>query len=166
MNWDAIGAVAELLAAIGVIVSFVYLAGQIRQNTHSQRRSNLGDTASDLAATMRCIAADSELASLMLRALTDLSSLDAVERYRFDAFFYTWLAAFERALLDARDGEYPEELLVPLKAAIAGYLRSDGGRAWWAERRIWFTPFGQQAIASIINDQTLDHHTAGPHLAV
>lgn len=30
MNWDALGAVAELLAAIGVIVSLVYLASQIR----------------------------------------------------------------------------------------------------------------------------------------
>jgi len=30
MNWDALGAFAELLAAIGVIVSLVYLASQIR----------------------------------------------------------------------------------------------------------------------------------------
>jgi hypothetical protein len=30
MNWDAIGAIAELLGAIGVIASLVYLAGQIR----------------------------------------------------------------------------------------------------------------------------------------
>ena len=32
MNWDAIGAVAELLGAIGVIASLAYLATQIRQN--------------------------------------------------------------------------------------------------------------------------------------
>jgi len=30
MNWDAIGAIAELLGAIGVIASLVYLATQIR----------------------------------------------------------------------------------------------------------------------------------------
>lgn len=30
MNWDALGAVAELLAAIGVVVSLVYPASQIR----------------------------------------------------------------------------------------------------------------------------------------
>jgi hypothetical protein len=32
MNWDAIGAIAELLGAIGVIASLVYLATQIRQS--------------------------------------------------------------------------------------------------------------------------------------
>ncbi len=30
MNWDAIGAIAELLGAVGVIASLVYLATQIR----------------------------------------------------------------------------------------------------------------------------------------
>ena len=29
MNWDAIGAIAELLGAVGVIASLVYLATQI-----------------------------------------------------------------------------------------------------------------------------------------
>ena len=33
MNWEAIGAIGEVLGAIGVIVTLGYLAIQIRQNT-------------------------------------------------------------------------------------------------------------------------------------
>ncbi len=33
MNWDAIGAVGEIVGAAGVILSLVYLAAQIRHNT-------------------------------------------------------------------------------------------------------------------------------------
>jgi len=33
MNWEAIGAIGEVLGALGVIVTLVYLAFQIRQNT-------------------------------------------------------------------------------------------------------------------------------------
>jgi len=33
MNWDAIGSVADLLGAAGVIVSLIYLSHQIRTNT-------------------------------------------------------------------------------------------------------------------------------------
>ena len=33
MNWDVIGSVAELLGAMGVIVSLLYLSYQIRSNT-------------------------------------------------------------------------------------------------------------------------------------
>lgn len=35
MSWDAIGALAELIGALGVIASLVYLASQIRQNNKS-----------------------------------------------------------------------------------------------------------------------------------
>ena len=34
MNWEAIGAIGELAGAIGVIVTLVYLAIQIRQNSY------------------------------------------------------------------------------------------------------------------------------------
>ena len=37
MNWEAIGAIGEVLGAIGVIVTLVYLAGQLRQNTKELR---------------------------------------------------------------------------------------------------------------------------------
>ncbi len=37
MNWEAIQAVAELVAATGVILSLIYLSVQVRQNTQSIR---------------------------------------------------------------------------------------------------------------------------------
>ena len=37
MNWEAIGAIGEILGAIGVIVTLGYLAVQIRQNVHLMR---------------------------------------------------------------------------------------------------------------------------------
>ena len=33
MNWEALGAVAELLGAIGVIVTLIYLSRQISHNS-------------------------------------------------------------------------------------------------------------------------------------
>lgn len=34
MNWEAIGAIAELLGAVGVSLSLVYLAVQVRHNSY------------------------------------------------------------------------------------------------------------------------------------
>lgn len=33
MNWDAIGAIGEVVGALAVVISLVYLALQIRQNS-------------------------------------------------------------------------------------------------------------------------------------
>ena len=41
MEWDAVGAIAELMGAIAVLVTVGYLAVQIRQNTLSSESSGL-----------------------------------------------------------------------------------------------------------------------------
>ncbi len=41
MNWDAIGAIGEILGALGVLVTLVYLATQIRENTRSLQAVSL-----------------------------------------------------------------------------------------------------------------------------
>ncbi len=51
MNWDAIGAVSEVAAAIGVVVSLVYLAVQIRENTRSSRSATRQSIVESVIAT-------------------------------------------------------------------------------------------------------------------
>ncbi len=40
MDWNALGAIGEVGGAIGVIVTLVYLAGQLRQNTNALRSAS------------------------------------------------------------------------------------------------------------------------------
>ncbi len=37
MNWEAISAVSEIIGAVAVVVSLIYVAAQIRQNTRMMR---------------------------------------------------------------------------------------------------------------------------------
>ena len=39
MNWDAISTIAEVVSAIAVVVSLIYLAIQLRSNTRALRAS-------------------------------------------------------------------------------------------------------------------------------
>jgi hypothetical protein len=41
MNWEAIGAIGELIGAVVVVVSLVYLAAQVRQDTEQARLSSV-----------------------------------------------------------------------------------------------------------------------------
>lgn len=44
MNWDAVGSIAELLGATGVIVSLLYLSYQIRTNTKTIKAESSNNT--------------------------------------------------------------------------------------------------------------------------
>ena len=67
MNWEALGALAESLGAVGVIVTLVYLAFQIRQNTTAiQGQADMDYTQEIVARTAR-LTNDPKLQSLFLK---------------------------------------------------------------------------------------------------
>ena len=46
MNWEAIGAIGEVIGALAVVASLIYLASQIRQNNKLARNDSLQTVAS------------------------------------------------------------------------------------------------------------------------
>jgi hypothetical protein len=77
MNWEALGAIGELSGAAGVVITLVYLAIQIRQNTQSMeegRRLALAQTyqmRADALQSMVVHAASSEIGRIIVK-LTQL----------------------------------------------------------------------------------------------
>ena len=45
MNWDVIGVVAEVLGASGVVVSLIYLTGQVRAQNRESRLAAMHEIA-------------------------------------------------------------------------------------------------------------------------
>ena len=89
MNWEAVGATGEVVGAVAVLITLVYFAAQIRQNTRQ-----IGDTTKALrlnsrGATQpafsrwRHLVSGAETADLYLRGCTDYASLSRPERFRF-----------------------------------------------------------------------------------
>ncbi len=86
MNWDAIGAVGEVVGGVAVIATLLYLAVQIRQNAQSVRNAASLSVNEGLAEINRRLSNDSEFADLWLRGLKDYRGLTNVERARFAAY--------------------------------------------------------------------------------
>lgn len=91
MNWDAIGAIGEVVGAVAVVASLVYLARQIRQNSSLVEQSALatGAEAAALSAghgadAFRRIASDPELSRIWRVGTTRPDELQEDEAYRFD----------------------------------------------------------------------------------
>jgi len=82
---DDLGNIGEFVGAIGVIVSFVYLAIQIRQNTRTIRTSNYESVMNGMREYHALIAQDGELADIYMRGSEDLSSLEPREIVRLHA---------------------------------------------------------------------------------
>ena len=71
MNWEAIGAVGEILGAIGVIATLGYLAAQIRQNTRSSRDAASRASFDTVTRINLMLVENPEVADLAVRARFD-----------------------------------------------------------------------------------------------
>ncbi|MFT7651940.1 MAG: hypothetical protein ACI9UU_001047 [Candidatus Azotimanducaceae bacterium] len=64
MNWDSLGAIAELAGAVGVIGSLIYLGSQIRQNSRHIESSIYQSTNDVFVEFFSNLATDKHLADI------------------------------------------------------------------------------------------------------
>ncbi len=164
MNWEAIGAIAELLGAIGVILSLAYLAVQIRQNTrqlgeHSRelRIAAIDAIANSFSRFRDPLIRDPELAALWLRGVKDYDGLDDVERIRIGRLMQELFFAHQNTWSRYQEGAITEAAWRDHRQAIATNLQHPGIRSWWALTRAIFADEFEEVIEELLREST---HTA------
>lgn len=146
MNWDAIGAIGEVGGAVAVVVSLVYVAYQIRQNTRALR-SSTGQAMLDYgAATAQSVTIHRELAELARRGEEEPESLDSVDWYRFVNLSILRFAAWEQAFLNHREGLLDEERWRAWEGANRHLFDNPGTRRFWEQNRPVHSPSFQSYI--------------------
>jgi hypothetical protein len=139
MNWDAVAAVGEMVGALAVVISLVFVGIQVRQNTVVAGRSNARQTATDHQRSLENFLEET-MADITLRGLEGLEGLTEIERYRFDIAISVWLEAIEQAFADSILGAFPKDLLVAYTNRLYILLDRPGGLAWWEQHQAWFSP--------------------------
>ena len=129
MNWDAIGAIGEIIGAAAVLGSLIYLAVQIRQNTRSVEAStmqNLSEGNKDIYLTL---ATDPNLASIFLKEANGIV-LTEEEEFRLGAFQAVGWRAMENMFLQAQRGIIDASYLDIRVRGAAGWFTEEGYRRW------------------------------------
>ncbi len=71
MNWEAVGAIGETVGAVGVIITLIYLATQLRQNTLALRVASIDSTTKVGNDIRTSLLSDPELTAIYTRGLAD-----------------------------------------------------------------------------------------------
>ncbi|MFT4564489.1 MAG: hypothetical protein ACI9BW_004256 [Gammaproteobacteria bacterium] len=138
MNWDAIGAVSEIVGAIAVVVSLVYLAVQIRQSTRTERSRAFQEIFAGYNAHNHEMFGPNNI-DLVIAGMLDIDALSGGERLRFGHLFIGLFNGVESTIFSK--GAY---LLGDETLDNWGYLLRTrffpypGIRDWWAEANPMF----------------------------
>ena len=106
MNWEAVGSTAELIAAIAVLITLIFLTIQIRTNNELTRRNNRDMTVDHWLAWRNLLGSNQIVADIWLRGTRgeELSETEALQfRELTKAFFLTYAIWESRARENGED---------------------------------------------------------------
>lgn len=142
MNWDALGAIAELLGAVGVIGSLLYLAGQVRMSSRASAVESKLESTALLCNFIDSIIGDPDLLDLQRRGIADVELLTKPEYIRFSNMSMKAFWMFSASYFQYRSGTITEDDFHETKAVIHYWLRGRGCRMWWGK-------FGRESMSPL-----------------
>jgi poly(3-hydroxyalkanoate) synthetase len=165
VNWEALGAIGEVVGAIGVIATLGYLAVQIRQNTtqlsESTKIAQLGAMEANVESSNRIrelIIANADVSELYARGSKSYLDLDSAERVRFSMLI--------RNMLNATQAGHVRHLVLRNDPAdfrgnermLESMFRQKGIREWLDKNEPDWRPEFSALVRSIV--EKIDADTA------
>ena len=156
MNWEAIAALSELVAAIAVVVTLIYIALQVRSGASAFKTSLRDSTYHALVEWNYVIIADESLARIFQQAVGDWDSIEDRERARAFHTMYTFFKLFENMYLHYLDGLVEEKTWASNKQVLFLYGTQPGAQNYLDLRMPMFDPEYQKLL------QAMDNSTMAP----
>jgi len=136
MDLQSLANLGEFISGLAVVISLVYLAFQVRQNTQSLRTENYARALDRVAAIQSQLSAHSELSRIFSTGALDPSRLTPQQRIQMTWGLYETFGAFEFMFHAARSHALPDPVWSRWSAAVAWWLTFPGVRSWWQTSRL------------------------------
>jgi hypothetical protein len=138
MNLSDLANVGQVIGAVAVVISLIYVALQIRQNTNAVRVATSQSVHEHFANWYNSLACDASLSKIVIDGLRDYGSLSETDKVRFVAIFMAFLSYSQNAFIKWKQGLLAPALWMAWEQIIMNFTGAPGGKAFWKERAYLF----------------------------
>jgi hypothetical protein len=125
------GIIAEIVSAIGIIVTLIYLAIQVHQNTRQEEFQGLQAAILRFLNNVDSITRTEEDAEIFRKGVNYFEDLPSAEQGSFHSKMHSLLHGFHSIWILYKSGILPEYELVAMRRIYVELLMSPGGGQWW-----------------------------------
>lgn len=136
---EALGHLGEFVGALGVVISLVYLARQMQQNTVSVRAASFNSMIQNSIRLLEHSFRDSEFAAFLARAEADPDGLTPEERLRWDSYMTAVYRHFGNLVYQYRVGALDAQMWEAYRADLKRHLRTPSWASWYMDHRYVFS---------------------------
>ena len=153
MNWDAIGAVAELIGGCLVVISLIYLAVQLRQNTRALRADTHQQWVVMNSAQNLLFPQNPEFAKLFAKAMIEPNELHFHERLQVEAVILNIMITQEALFFQHKQGAIDIEFLLGREPGFKRVFSISIFHTWWKQNaKIVLDPRFVRYVVELLGD--------------
>jgi hypothetical protein len=154
MSLEEASQIGELIASIGVLISLVYLAVQVKQNTKALQMDTARSAAAELADANNFTAENEGYAEIFFRGVQDIESLEGVERMRFYAGMHKFFRSHENTHYQYINGALSAARFQSISSQFASVISTPGLQAYWADRKNWYSAEFQDWVEQTVSSSS------------
>ena len=158
VSWQDLGSIGELVSAVAVVISLIYLAFQIRQNTSqidqntkAVRASAIDSSIGRAMASRQAIIETEDVARIYHTGNSAPESLSEHELLRYRLLLHNVFWAIWNIYSQSRFADLPAETWASQIPLIQRLLSSEGGTWFWDNYGHEFEQSFQAEVEAIVN---------------
>ena len=149
MSWDSVSAVSEVIAAIAVVISLIYISAQVRSGAETFKTTFRDSSFSSLMEYNYAILADEDLAWIFHKGMRNLDQLSEIQLARALHVFYAFFKLWENIYLHYLAGSVDDSVWKNNSKVLFTYGAMPGAQNYLRERMSIFEPRYQQLLKGI-----------------
>ena len=140
MNWEAIGAVGEIIGAIAVIATLIYLAAQIKDSAQASRSAAVTDATTAMLDFYHELGSNPQTSELFLEGMENPESLSKQAQFQFLMILHFAFLGFQRSFFLTQEGTLDVGLRDSILTAVHAVNQMPGTHFYWRQRKSYFQP--------------------------
>jgi hypothetical protein len=132
--WEAIGAIGEMLGALGVAGSLLFVGVQLLHNTRALRLNGTSYLLEQMANKLEAQASDENISALMFKGMPNPESLEGLDYHRFTLWAQSLVLYFANVFFQYRSGALDKEAWESICSQLTNTMNSPGMLDYWTKR--------------------------------
>ena len=146
--------VGELIAAVAVVISLIFVGYEVHQNNQRQIQATTQTMVSDYASGLLAVANDAELACIYVRGTVDYLSLTGAEQLRLSIWLVAMMRFTEDMYFQMQAGSIDPMIWAGIETTTSQTIRTPGFQQWFAHRGTWFSEPFRDYVEGMNKDPT------------
>ena len=134
------GNLSEIVGAVAVVASVLYLAAQVKKQTEEARLEASRDISSDFIQILLSVSENPDLAEILTKGIRDYEHTTNPDRLRANFYFAAIFRMAEQQHLHTTHGTLDPVYFSSFNRAFLELMSNEGPQQWWA---INFTIFSE-----------------------